>query len=165
MADDVKVIVTAAAPAEAEPKAEPTPEVQAITENVAIVSYVERELLKIPGCRSKSLYSLQEGDRGFSRSQIIFKLSTDYTVTDEQIKAPWVNAFNLRLWQHDAEALKSKKPSGWLRDNLIIEVSETVSMKYWSFKLPAECISVMRELIAVEKGSAAVGVRRVTDFY
>lgn len=164
MADDVK-IVTVAAPAEAEPKADAVPEVKVVTDNVAIVSYIERELLKIPGCRSKSLYSLQEGDRGFNRSQIIFKLSTDYTVSDEQIKAPWINAFNLRFWAHCPEALKEHKPSSWLKDNLIIEVSETVSMKFWSFKLPAECLSVMRELIAVEKGSAVAGVRKVTDFY
>lgn len=165
MADDVKIVTVAAPAAETEPKADAVPEIQVVTENVAIVTYIERELLKIPGCRSKSLYSLQEGDRGFNRSQITFKLSTDYTVTDEQIKAPWINAFNFRLWQHDAEALKAKKPSGWLRDNLIIEVNETVSMKFWSFKLPAECLSVMRELISVEKGAATTGVRRVTDFY
>lgn len=165
MADDVKIVVTQAAPAAAEPAPAAEPVVQELCDHVAIVSFIERELLKVPGCRSKSLYCLQEGDRGWSRSQLTFKLSTDYTVTDEAILKPWKTAFNLRYWQHNAEALKEHKPSLWLKDNLSVEVNETVSMKYWSFKLPAECLSVMRELIAVEKGSAVTGVRKVTDFY
>lgn len=165
MADDVKVIVTAAAPAEPAPAVTAEPAVQELTDHVAIVSFIERELLKVPGCRSKSLYSLQEGDRGWSRSQLTFKLATDYTVTDEAILKPWKTAFNMRLWQHCPEALKEHKPSGWLKDNLTVEVSETVSMKYWTFRMPQECLSVMRELIAIPKGAAVAGTRRVTDFY
>ena len=165
MADDVKIQVVTA-PAEAPvAEAKTEPEVKVLTDNVAIVTYIQNELLKIPGCRSKSLYALQEGDRGYSRNQIIFKLSTDYTVSDDSIKKPWIDAFNLRYWQHDPEACLAKKPSGWLKDNLLIEVSETVSMKFWSFKLPIECLSVMRETIAIERGAATTGVRRVTDFY
>lgn len=164
MADDVKIVVTQAAPAEPAP-ASTEPVVQELCDNVAIVSFIERELLKIPGCRSKSLYSLQEGDRGWSRSQLTFKLATDYTVSDEAILKPWKDAFNLRLWQHCPEACKAKTPSGWLKDNLSVEVSETVSMKYWTFRMPVECLSVMRELIAVPKGAAVAGVRKVTDFY
>ena len=164
MADDVKIVVTQAAPAEPAP-ATAEPAVQELCDHVAIVSFIEKELLKVPGCRSKSLYCLQEGDRGWSRSQLTFKLATDYTVTDEAILKPWREAFNLRYWQHCPEALKEHKPSGWLKDNLTVEVNETVSMKYWSFRMPQECLSVMRELIAVEKGSATTGVRRVTDFY
>lgn len=164
MADDVKIVVTQAAPAEPAP-ASTEPVVQELCDNVAIVSFIERELLKIPGCRSKSLYSLQEGDRGWSRSQLTFKLATDYTVSDEAILKPWKDAFNLRLWQHCPEACKAKTPSGWLKDNLSVEVSETVSMKYWTFRMPVECLSVMRELVAVPKGAAVAGVRKVTDFY
>lgn len=165
MADDVKIVVTQAAPAPAAEPASTEPVVQELCDNVAIVSFIERELLKIPGCRSKSLYSLQEGDRGWNRSQLTFKLATDYTVSDEAILKPWKDAFNLRLWQHSAEAYKAKTPSGWLKDNLSVEVSETVSMKYWTFRMPVECLSVMRELIAVPKGAATTGVRKVTDFY
>ena len=165
MADDVKVIVTAAAPAEPAPAVTAEPVVQELTDHVAIVSFIERELLKVPGCRSKSLYCLQEGDRGWSRSQLTFKLATDYTVSDEAILKPWRDAFNLRLWQHCPDACKAKTPSGWLKDNLTVEVNETVSMKYWSFRMPVECLSVMRELIAVPKGAATTGVRKVTDFY
>ena len=165
MADDVKIVVTQAAPAAEPVPASTEPVVQELCDNVAIVSFIERELLKIPGCRSKSLYSLQEGDRGWRRSQLTFKLATDYTVSDEAILKPWKEAFNLRLWQHNAEACKAKTPSGWLKDNLSVEVSETVSMKYWTFRMPVECLPVMRELIAVPKGAAVAGVRKVTDFY
>lgn len=164
MADDVKIVVTAA-PAEAEAAKPAETSVEILTDNVAIVTFVERELLKIPGVRSKSLYSLAEGDRGFNRNCITFKLTTDYTVSDEDVLAPWRKAFNLRLWQHCPEALKDKKPSGWLRDNMTCEVSETVQLKYWSFKFPVECLSVLREQIAVERGATAVGIRKVTDFY
>ena len=164
MADDVKIVVTQAASAEPAP-ATAEPVVQELCDHVAIVSFIERELLKIPGCRSKSLYCLQEGDRGWSRSQLTFKLATDYTVADEVILKPWRDAFNLRLWQHCPEALKEHKPSGWLKDNISVEVNETVSMKYWTFRMPQECLSVMRELIAVPKGAAVAGVRKVTDFY
>lgn len=164
MADDVKIVVTAA-PAEAEAAKPAETSVEILTDNVAIVTFVERELLKIPGVRSKSLYSLAEGDRGFNRNCITFKLTTDYTVSDEDVLTPWKKAFNLRLWQHCPEALKDKKPSGWLRDNMTCEVSETVQLKYWSFKFPVECLSVLREQIAVERGATAVGVRKVTDFY
>lgn len=165
MTDDVKIVVTQAAPAPAAEPASTEPVVQELCDNVAIVSFIERELLKIPGCRSKSLYSLQEGDRGWSRSQLTFKLATDYTVSDEAILKPWKDAFNMRLWQHCPEACKAKTPSGWLKDNLSVEVSETVSMKYWTFRMPVECLSVMRELLAVPKGAAVAGVRKVTDFY
>jgi hypothetical protein len=165
MADDVKIVVTAAPAAEAEAAKPAETSVETLTDNVAIVTFVERELLKIPGVRSKSLYSLAEGDRGFNRNCITFKLTTDYTVRDEDVLAPWKKAFNLRLWQHNAEACKAKTPSGWLRDNMTCEVSETVQLKYWSFKFPVECLSVLREHIAVEKGATAVGVRKVTDFY
>lgn len=165
MTDDVKVIVTQAAPAVTAEPASTKPVVQELCDHVAIVSFIERELLKVPGCRSKSLYCLQEGDRGWSRSQLTFKLATDYTVTDEAILKPWRDAFNMRLWQHDAEACKAKRPSGWLKDNISVEVNETVSMKYWTFRMPQECLSVMRELIAVPKGAAVAGVRKVTDFY
>lgn len=164
MADDVKIVVTQAAPAEPV-SASTEPVVQELCDNVSLVSFIERELLKVPGCRSKSLYCLQEGDRGWSRSQLTFKLTTDYTTTDEAILKPWRDAFNLRYWQHCPEALKEHKPSGWLKDNISVEVNETVSMKYWTFRMPAECISVMRELIAVPKGAAVAGVRKVTDFY
>ena len=165
MADDVKIVVTAAPAAEAEAAKPAETSVETLTDNVAIVTFVERELLKIPGVRSKSLYSLAEGDRGFNRNCITFKLTTDYTVRDEEVLAPWKQAFNLRLWQHCPEACKEHKPSGWLRDNMTCEVSETVQLKYWSFKFPVECLNVLREQIAVEKGASAVGVRKVTDFY
>lgn len=165
MTDNVKIVVTAPAEQQAAPAEAAAPEIKVLTDQVAIISFIEKELLKIPGCRSRSLYSLSEGDRGYSRSEIIFKLTTDYTVSDEEIKTPWITAFNLRYWQHCAEAAKEKKPSGWLKDNLVIEVSETVSVKYWTFRLSNECISVLREHIAVEKGCAATGARKVSDFY
>jgi hypothetical protein len=165
MADDVKIQVVAAPAAEAEAAKPAETSVETLTDNVAIVTFVERELLKLPGVRSKSLYSLAEGDRGFNRNCITFKLTTDYTVRDEDVLAPWKKAFNLRYWQHCPEALKEHKPSGWLKDNMTCEVSETVQLKYWSFKFPVECLSVLREQIAVEKGAIAVGVRKVTDFY
>lgn len=164
MADDIKVVVTQAAPApvvEAEKSAEPVK----LCDSVAIISYVESKLLKIPGNRSRTLYPLAEGDRGYNKSCITFKLTTDYTVEDEQVITPWKEAFNMRLWQHNAEAAKNKTPSGWLKDNLTCEVSETVQYKYWSFKFPCECLSVLREKINVEKGAAVTGTRKVTDFY
>lgn len=167
MAEDVKIQVVTAPAETAEPvvPAQAEPEVKTLTDNIAIVAYVERELLKLPGCRNKSLYSLQEGDRGYSRSQITFKLTTDYTTSDEDVLKPWKTAFNMRLWQHNPEACLAKKPSSWLKDNLVCEVNETVTMKYWTFKFSSECLPVLRELIAVEKGATAVGVRKVTDFY
>ena len=168
MTEDVKIqVVTAPAEATPAPAVEPAavPEVKTLTDQVAIISYIERELVKLPGCKSKRLYSLQEGDRGYNRNYLTFKLSTDYTVEDQAILKPWKDAFNLRLWQHDAAACKEKKQSLWPKDNLEVEVSETVSDKYWTFRLSNECLSVLREHIAVEKGASAVGVRRVSDFY
>lgn len=166
MTDNVKIVVTA--PAEQAAPAETSPEIKVakVTDNVAIISFIEAELLKLPGVRSKSLYCLQEGDRGYSRNYLTFKLTTDYSVADEDIKSPWLKAFNYRLWQHSAEAAKAKTPSLWCKDNLLIEVAENVQFKFWSFKLDKECMPVLRELIAIERGSAASTCsKKVSDFY